>query len=63
MEITVASATPSTVISNTATKNRFNTTFNTPEAVNAISGVLVSPTLRKIAASKLYSKITGSPAR
>ena len=52
-EITVAMATPFTVMSSTATKNRFSTTFKTPDAASTISGVFVSPTLRKIAASKL----------
>lgn len=33
-------------------------TFNTPDTANALSGMPVSPMLRKIAASKLYSNIT-----
>ena len=40
MEITVAMATPLTVIFSTMTKNRLSTTFSTPEKVSAISGVL-----------------------
>lgn len=50
---TVAIATPSTLMWSTATKKRFRITFRTPEAVSAISGIFVSPTLRKTAASKL----------
>ncbi len=49
---TVAIATPSTLMWSAATK-RFRITFRTPEAVSAISGIFVSPTLRKTAASKL----------
>ena len=56
-------ATPFTVIFKTATKNRLSITFKTPDAASAINGVFVSPTLRKIAASKLYSRITGIPMR
>ena len=50
---TVAIATPSTLMWSTAAKKRFRITFRTPEAVSAISGIFVSPTLRKTAASKL----------
>ena len=63
MERTVAMATPFTVMCSTTTKNRFSRTFSTPEIASASSGILVSPMLRKIAASKLYSRITGSPSR
>lgn len=62
-EVTVAIATPSTVICKTATKNKFNITFITPEDANASNGIFVSPTLRNIAASKLYKRITGIPNR
>ncbi len=34
-------------------KNRLRKTFKTPEDASAMSGVLVSPTLRNMAASKL----------
>ena len=53
LALTVAIATPSTVIFSTSTKNRFSSTFSTPERARASRGVFVSPTLRKIAASKL----------
>ena len=62
-EMTVAIATPLTDILSTATKNRFSTTFRMPDIVSATSGTLVSPTLRNIAASKLYSRMTGRPTR
>ena len=62
-DMTVAIATPFTVICKTATKNRLRSTFNTPEKARAARGVFVSPTLRKIAASKLYSSMTGIPIR
>ena len=38
-------------------------TFIVPANIRHINGVLVSPKLRKIAASKLYMNITGSPKR
>ena len=60
---TVAVATPFTVIFSTSTKNRFSATFSTPESVRATNGVRVSPMLRKMAASKLYRRITGIPSR
>ena len=63
METTVAVATPSTVMCNTATKNKFKITFRIPEEASAIKGIFVSPTLRNIAASKLYNKITGIPIK
>lgn len=44
-------------------KKRFKSTFNTPPQNRARRGVLVSPVLRKIAASKLKRKITGNPRR
>ena len=50
---TVAVATPSTVMWSTATKNRFISTFRIPETTRAWRGTFVSPTLRKMAASKL----------
>ena len=53
LALTVAMATPSTVIFSANTKNRFSNTFSTPEKARASRGVFVSPTLRKIAASKL----------
>ena len=53
LAMTVAMATPLTVIWSTATKNRFSSTFSTPDIASATSGTRVSPTLRKIAASKL----------
>ena len=53
LEITVAMATPLTFILSTMTKNRLRITFRTPETVSAMSGTFVSPTLRKMAASKL----------
>ena len=52
-EMTVAVATPLTVIFSTITKKRFSATFSSPEKNSAISGERVSPTLRNIAASKL----------
>ena len=52
-DITVAIATPFTVIFSTMTKNRFSSTLTTPEKASAFSGVFVSPMLRNIAASKL----------
>ena len=63
LEITVAIATPFTVMCSTITKNKFKITFRMPEAASAISGIFVSPTLRKMAASKLYKRITGMPSR
>ena len=53
LEMTVAMATPLTFMCSTATKNRLSRTFRTPELASAINGIFVSPTLRKIAASKL----------
>lgn len=53
LEITVAMATPFTVIPSTATKKRFSATFRIPEVARAMRGIRVSPTLRKTAASKL----------
>ena len=52
-DTTVAMATPLTVMPSTATKKRFSSTFRMPETASAASGTFVSPTLRKIAASKL----------
>ena len=63
LAITVAVATPFTFIQRTITKKRFKSTFNTPPQNRARRGVLVSPVLRKIAASKLKRKITGNPRR
>ena len=37
--------------------------WSTPEVARAMRGIFVSPTLRKMAAWKLYSRITGIPAR
>ena len=62
-EITVAVATPLTVILRTITKKRLRITLRTPDTASAISGTFVSPMLLKIAASKLYSNITGRPIR
>ena len=52
-EITVAIATPFTVILRTITKNRFKITFRTPDIARALRGIFVSPILLKMAASKL----------
>lgn len=52
-EITVAVATPLTVILRTITKKRLRITLRTPDTASAISGTFVSPMLLKIAASKL----------
>ena len=53
LESTVAVATPFTVMCSTMTKNRFSSTFSTPEKASVCKGTRVSPTLRKMAASKL----------
>ena len=45
LEMTVAMATPSTVIPTTRTKNRFRITLMIPETDSTNSGVLVSPWL------------------
>ena len=37
--------------------------LSTPEIASAIIGMRVMPTLLKIAASRLYSKIAGTPIR
>lgn len=63
LEITVAVATPLTVILRTITKKRLRITLRTPDTASAISGTFVSPMLLKIAASKLYSNMTGRPIR
>ncbi len=44
-------------------KAKTSTTLMSEEAASACSGILVMPTLRKIAASKLYSRIDGMPSR
>ena len=49
LEITVAIATPSTLIWQTITKNKFNITLITPETNNDNNDLLVSPLLLKIA--------------
>ena len=46
LEITVASATPLTVMPMTTTKKMFSTTLTRPEMVRQIRGVRVSPWLR-----------------
>ena len=63
LEMTVAVATPFTVIFSTMTKKRFSITFKMPEKASACSGMRVSPMLRKMAASKLYSRMTGIPIK
>ena len=63
LEITVAMATPLTVMCSTATKKRLRATLSTPVVASAARGIRVSPTLRKMAASKLYRRMTGIPAR
>ena len=59
----VAIATPATPIWNTITKNKLNRTLTTPAMIRKYSGRLVSPTARKIAAPKLYSKRAGMPRK
>lgn len=51
--MTVAIATPSTVMPSTMTKNRFSITLMTPDIASVASGTFVSPMLLNIAASKL----------
>ena len=63
LDITVAMATPFTVILRTITKNKFKSTLRQPESASTISGVFVSPTLLKTADRKLYNSITGKPSR
>ena len=63
LEVTVAMATPATSRCTTMTRNRFRSTLAMPETIRHSSGVRVSPLLRKMADSKLYSRITGIPKR
>ena len=51
--MTVAMATPATPQPSTGTNSRSSATFRTVENMRALSGMLVTPTLRKIAASRL----------
>ena len=53
-EMTVAAATPSTVLCRNSTKNMFIPTLTRPEITSAIKGILVLPIPLNIAASKLY---------
>ena len=60
---TVPMATPSTDMSRTRIKKRFKKNLTTPETIRQYKGVRVSPWLRKIDDSKLYSRMTGMPKR
>ena len=60
---TVAIAIPVTSSLHMQTKNKSSTILTRLAAISAINGFCVSPILRKIAASKLYSKIIGIPKK
>ena len=53
LEMTVAVATPSTVLPMNTTKKTFNPTLIRPDITSAINGILVLPMPLNIAASKL----------
>lgn len=61
--MTVAVATPETPQWNNTTKISPTVTLSTPEMASTASGAWVSPMLRKMAVSKLYSRMTGMPMR
>ena len=63
LDKTVAIATPSTSMPHTATRKMLSPAFRTPDTVRQMSGRFVSPTLRKIAAPKLYTMMNGIPAK
>jgi len=62
-DTTVAVATPATPIEKTITKTRFSTTLTAPANSRKYSGLLVSPTARRIAAPKLYVRVAGIPIK
>ena len=62
-EITVAQATPSTLMPSAITNTRFRHTLTRPAIVRMTSGRLVSPTARSTAAPKLYSMLKGMPIK
>ncbi len=61
--MTVASATPATLIWNTMTNIRFSATFTSPDTVRKYRGRLVSPTARRMALPKVYRRFAGMPAK
>ena len=63
LEITVASATPATLMSHAATNKKLSPTLSTPVIKSVISARLVSPTLRKIAAPKSNTIKNGMPTK
>ena len=62
-DTTVGTATPATPILSTMTHSRLSSTFTTPAMKRKYSGRFVSPTARSTDAPKLYSAITGKPAK
>ena len=62
-EMTVAVATPSTLMWQTMTKKRFRHAFTTPETVRKTMGRFVSPNARRSAAPKLYMMVPGMPRK
>ncbi len=63
LDITVASATPATLMRRPITNMRFKITFVVPEIIRHIRGLPVWPLLLNIAAVKLYRDINGIPMR
>ena len=59
----VAIATPATPMWNTVTNSRSSTVFVTAEKIRKYSGLLVSPTARRMPAPMLYSSSPLSPAK
>ena len=62
-EMAVASATPSTDMRSTSTKNRLSSTLITPVDARIYSEVRVSPLARRMAISKFVSARNGAPAK
>ena len=62
-EMTVAVATPSTLMPHTITKKRFRQALTMPEIVRNSIGRLVSPNARRSAAPKLYMMVPGMPRK
>ena len=62
-DMTVARATPTTLILNPTTNITFRITFTTPPTARAINGLLLSPLLRRTAEPKLYSIMNGVPTK
>ena len=61
--MTVARPTPTTPMPSGTTKMRLRMTFTTPLKARQASGRRVSPWLRSMAAPKLYTMLTGIPAK